>query len=327
MRTSFGTVRAKLTILVALPVALIACLVPVVGSALHSSLMVAADDHCEDAEKAFQVELEDDLADLTMAVRLTADHPETVKALAGADSAKASELAGIFGHLYPEMGILLVSPDGRVLASAGSTAPPARLDELPELKALPATGEEHAVLPHGCSKPSSSDPIARAIVLSSAAGRIVACQPLNLAYLDNASRKLGLELALVAEGALTAPLAATEHFPMAALQGAKVKDQTSIVDIADSAWAVQRFEPLLKPGTRGSHPQIVAAVDVSNISRGAHHHLYMLVAAIALIAGRCHHDRRAHCERHVPCPQGSDRRVPQARKAGVRARAGAQDAR
>jgi len=44
---------------------------------------------------------------------------------------------------------------------------------VPELKALPAVGEQHAVLPLGCSKPSSNDSMARAIVLSKTAGRIV----------------------------------------------------------------------------------------------------------------------------------------------------------
>jgi len=111
MRISLRTVRAKLSILVALPVVLICALTPLLSVTLHEDLMTSADDQAENAERAFQVELDDDLADLTLALRIMASHPETARALESADATKAMEVAAVFSQLYPEMDILLAMAD------------------------------------------------------------------------------------------------------------------------------------------------------------------------------------------------------------------------
>ncbi|MBI5537964.1 MAG: HAMP domain-containing protein [Deltaproteobacteria bacterium] len=284
MRISLRTVRAKLTILVAMPVVLICAAMPVVSHALHQDLMTSADDHAEDAERAFQVELDDDFADLALTLRIMASHPETARALESADTGKAMEVASVFSQLYPEMDILLATGDGRVLASAGLRRAPANLNDLPELRDLPRTGEMHAVLPRGCTRPGEPESVARAIVTAVGPGHVLVCQPLNYAYLENSSRKLGLELALLLSPSSNEPVVTTEHYPSGVIPPASSKDKTSVVEHGSKVWAVQRFEPQIKQGSRGARPHVVAAVDVTNISEGVHKNVYLLLAIIGAVA-------------------------------------------
>jgi adenylate cyclase len=282
MTLSFRTVRAKLIVLVAVPVVLILATMPVLSSALHKDLMAAADDHVEDAATGFQVELDDDLADLTQALRVMATHPDTRHAVETGDAKQAIEAAGIFGHLYPDMDLVIAQRDGQVLAKSGPTAAPVNINEMPELRAVSERGEVHAVLENGCSKADVHSPPSRAVMTSvGQAGWVVACQPLGDAYLENTARKLGLELALL-HGMGTQNLhATTRRFPR---QGIAAGNSTSLLEIGPRTWAIKRFVPKLKEGSRGSKIEIIAAADLSNVSDDVHKNLYMLLAIVAAVA-------------------------------------------
>src|SRR5271166_1907237 len=64
------TVRSKLIALVSLSAVVMLAALPVLSWLLHRQLVDEVDDRVTDAERAFQSELDDDLADLTLASRV-----------------------------------------------------------------------------------------------------------------------------------------------------------------------------------------------------------------------------------------------------------------
>src|SRR5271166_1879057 len=109
------TVRAKLTALVSLSVVVMLAALPVLSWLLHRQLVDEVDDRVTEAEKAFQTELDDDLADLTLASRILAADDATAKAIQRHDAEGARQLARVFLGVYPDIDVLLVEPAGGVL--------------------------------------------------------------------------------------------------------------------------------------------------------------------------------------------------------------------
>src|SRR5580658_10186618 len=81
MRFRLPTVRAKLTALVLLSVVVMLAALPVLSWLLHSQLTDEVNDRVGSAERAFQTELDDDLADLTLASRVLAAGGLTARAI------------------------------------------------------------------------------------------------------------------------------------------------------------------------------------------------------------------------------------------------------
>src|SRR5579859_3769232 len=118
------TVRAKLTTLVALSAVVMLAALPVLSWLLHRQLVDEVDDRVTDAERAFQAELDDDIADLTLASRVLAADGASLSALQRRDAARARRVAQVFLDVYPEMDVLFLEPDGHVLAQLGCVHPP-----------------------------------------------------------------------------------------------------------------------------------------------------------------------------------------------------------
>src|SRR5579859_7016273 len=108
------TVRAKLTTLVALSAVVMLAALPVLSWILHRQLVDEVDDRVTEAERAFQTELDDDIADLTLASRVIAADTATAHAIRRRDAEHARRLAQIFVEVYPNVDILVVEGDGRV---------------------------------------------------------------------------------------------------------------------------------------------------------------------------------------------------------------------
>src|SRR5579872_1011496 len=124
MFTRLLTIRAKFTALVSLSVVVMLAALPVLSWLLHRQLVDEVDDRVTDAERAFQTELDDDLSDLTLASRILSADDSTSKAISARDSARAQQLARIFVDVYPNIDVLLVQNDGKVLAQVGCEHPP-----------------------------------------------------------------------------------------------------------------------------------------------------------------------------------------------------------
>jgi adenylate cyclase len=254
---------------------------PILSWMLHRQLVDEVDNRVTEAERAFQTELDDDLADLTLASRVMTSDAITAIAIRERDIQRAQSLAQQFVSVYPNMDILVADSGGRVLAQVGCADPPARIGEIAELIGLPKGDAFKGVIDHGCESPASIAPpayvIAEPVVGS---GAIVVCLPIDGEYLKNSSTKLGLELALaVVDPNDRRLVAATREFPNHAVGVAKRTD-TVLFDAHDRSWAVQRFEPRQLEGRLGK-VGMLAALDVTDIQWIVRRNLTYALAILA----------------------------------------------
>jgi adenylate cyclase len=184
MRLQLHSVRAKLAVLVASSIVLMLIVLPILSKILHDQLIDEVDNRVEDAKKSFQSELNDDLLDQALTLRVMVADSDVERALRTRDVKQARELAGIFANVYPEMDIVLADSEGKVLTQLGVTAPPERIDSITELSGLMKGKNFDGIVVHGCEKPGSTAPpaymMAKAIGTS---GSVVVCQPFNVPYL------------------------------------------------------------------------------------------------------------------------------------------------
>jgi adenylate cyclase len=280
------TVRAKLTALVLLSTVVMLAALPVLSWLLHRQLVDEVDDRVRGAERAFRSELDDDLADLTLASRVLATDTATTHALQRQDAARARRLAQVFFEVYPEIDVLLVEPDGSVLAQVGCEHPPARVSNGSELAdMISGARQSHGVVTHGCESDTSSAPPAYAIAVPmGTAGSVVVCMPLDEGYLKNTKSKLGLELALavIAPDGSEKPVGETESFPRSAIHASL--QESAIVNTQDRSWAVARFDLRQLEGRMG-RVQMLAALDITDIHAIVRRNLLYAFGFLALAAG------------------------------------------
>jgi adenylate cyclase len=277
------TVRAKLTTLVALSVVVMLATLPVLSWLLHRQLIDEVDDRAAEAERAFQAELDDDIADLTLAARVIATDTDTARAIQAKDAAAARELAAVFLSVYPEIDILVVDGAGHVLAQVGCQHPPEQIAGITELADLAKGGEVRGVAERGCESALDAPP---AYVIGEpikGIGSVVVCLPLNRAYLVNASAKLGLELALAVVATNQKSLVdTTPDFPKEA-SPSSTGHEPAIVEASDRSWAVARFEPRQLTGKIGQ-VGMLAALDVTDIRRIVERNLGYALAVLVVAA-------------------------------------------
>ncbi len=289
MRLRLPSVRAKLTALVSLSIAVMLVALPVLSWLLHRQLVDEVDDRVSEAERSFQTELDDDIADLALASRIVATDGATRDAFESQDASRVRLLLALFVEVYPAIDILVVEGDGRVLAQMGCEHPPLSLRQIAELADVANGKAFKGVVEHGCESPASNAPPAYVIGAPVAgAGAVVACLPVNGEYLKNTRAKLGLELALAAvEGETIRVVGATQDFPSGAVSAAR-RTATTILEGSGRSWAVQRFEPHQLDGRLGKI-EMFAALDVGDIRaivrRNLAYALAVLAAAAALSVG------------------------------------------
>ncbi len=273
------SIRLKLTFLVGLPVILLGAVIPILSDAEHDDLNDAADDHVEGAERAFVGEVADDLQDLEVVARTIADSRAVLRAVADHSADEALTTARRFGQFYPRLDVTIAAKDGRVLGDVGPTQTPANLHEILELAELESFTEPHILLEHGCASPAAHAPPAQAALLPiGAVGWVLACEPLDRGFLENAGTKLDAELAFIGKQGL---LSSTEHFPNSVVGRFQVGP--ALVEETGKVWAVHRFQTGHPDKARGADLTVVAAVDVTKTSASVHRHLnYMLALLIAI---------------------------------------------
>ncbi len=275
------TVRAKLTALVSLSVVAVLAALPVLSWLLHRQLVDEVNDRVVDADRGFQTELDDDLADLTLASRVLADDTATVHAMARHDANRARHLAQMFVDVYPNIDVLLVEAGGRVLGQVGVEHPPDHVGSIAELSDLVAGKPVNVVVEHGCESPSSDAPPAYVIGVPVATGSVVVCLPLDRGYLQNSSAKLGLQLALAVESSQHRVVGQTPDFPQGGLDVAST--EPTIVDIGNRSWAVARFWPRQLNGRTGK-VGMLAALDVTDVHLIVRRNLLYALAVLAVAA-------------------------------------------
>ncbi len=278
------SVRAKLTALVSLSVVVMLAALPVLSWLLHRQLADEVGDRVKEAEGAFQTELDDDLADLTLASRVLADDGATVHALGRHDAGRARRLAEMFVDVYPNIDVLLLTSEGEVLAQVGVEHPPADPRAVPEFQGLLSGKPVNAVVEHGCQAPESDAPPAYVIGVPVPEGGVVVCLPLDRGYLENSSAKLGLQLALavVASRREHRLVGETPEFPRVALELHTAREPI-IVDAGERSWAVARFAPRQLEGRMG-RVGMLAALDVTDLHLIVRRNLVYALAVLAFAA-------------------------------------------
>jgi adenylate cyclase len=281
MPVRLSTVRAKLTALVSLvAVAMLAALL-VLSWFLRRQLIDEVNDRVAGAEKGFQEELDDDLADETLASRVLAMDAPTIRAVQRHDAQRARRLAQVFLDVYPSIDVLLVEESGSVLAAVGVTRAPEKIDEIPEMAEVTRGKPAQAVVEHGCESPTSDAPPAYVIGSSLAnGGAVIVCMPLDAAYLKNSSAKLGLQLALAVldQSSDHRVVGRTTDFPQGALKAGS--NEATIIDVGSRSWAVARFAPRQLSGRIGK-VGMLAALDVTDVYAIVWHNL--LYAFVVLV--------------------------------------------
>ncbi len=256
------TVRAKLTSLVLLSALAALLVVPVIAWQTNKQLVAEVDDRVEGALGSFQVELNDDLLDVSVVSKLMSTSVRMKEAMQKRDPATALDAGKRFHDAYPDIDFLFADATGKVFAQIECDEPFDDLHQVPELLPVLSGGSFRGMLPTGCNKKGKVDVPAYAMAVPvEGGGVLVLTLPMDDEYLRNASAKLGLELAFVARGD-TRVITRSEHFPTAA---ATVLDGAPIMtDEGSSTWASARFAP--KEYAASAHGyEIVAALDVSDV--------------------------------------------------------------
>jgi adenylate cyclase len=269
-----STVARKLIFLVALSGVAAAVTLLILFWVMPRQLLDEVDDRVEDAQRSFQSELEDDLADLTIAARVLASNPATNRGIGEHDAAVATRVAQQFLSVYPDIDVVLADADGKVVAQLGCSVPPATLADLPE---VPTGKAFRGIVHRGCEardgRPVSALVISEPIV---SGGTVAVLEPLDVAFAANASAKLGLELQLEPNGT---DVVRTASFPPGAEAVATSAPVVYEREMGGKAvtWAIDRFEPKgLAPGAL----HVIAALDVTDIQHVVRTNLWISVAIL-----------------------------------------------
>ena len=286
MFTRLTTVRAKLTALVALSIVVMLAALPILSWILHGQMLDEVDDRVIDARRSFLTELEDDLADLTLAGRVLAQDEGTRNAIAARDRAKAGQMAATFVGVYPGLDVLLFDAQGLV-AQVGCDLPPGKIEELGSDPRI-AAGTFRGVVEHGCEKGNAAPaamvltaPIGGGIGPEHPGGGVaVVCMPLDVAYVTNTSGKLGVELALV-RGDVR--FASSPAFPLEIPTPGG--DDSSVAELGSHTWAVTAFEALPLAVPQGAPIRVIDALDVTDVQRIIRRNLIYALLVLLVAAG------------------------------------------
>ena len=275
-----STVRSKLTALVAFSALLALVSVAVLSWLMHRQLLDEVDDRVPDAIQGFDIEVEDDLRDLSATLSALAARPGIDRDFRARDGAAVREASRPFHEAYPDVDVAFFDSSGKLFAGVGLTRPPE--DARSILEGLPSMqgGETRGVTRRGCEHPAGESPPGYAIARGIAdAGTLVACVSLDSKFLANAGSKLGVELALLSpEGGL---LEATAGFPRDLARG--IGDEPGLDESGSKMWAFDRFDPGSFGAGAGTYRAVVA-LDVTDIRDVVRRNLRLAAAVLVLAA-------------------------------------------
>ena len=253
------TVRAKLTALVSLPVVVTLASMPILSWMLQRQLVDEADDRVLDAQKAFRQEFKDSILDLRLAADLIASDSDTRRALTAHNDAQLKDIGSEFLKVYPEIDILFLDAQGKLVAQLGCDHPPVDIRGMEEIRPVLGGTEVSGITAHGCESADNAAPAYLIATPVKGGGAVVVCLPVNRVYLDNAGEKFGLKLALY-KTATTNALATTTDFPNDVAPS--ILNLPVLRNDGDRAWVGLRWEPSSMKGPKDTYA-IVAALDVT----------------------------------------------------------------
>jgi adenylate cyclase len=279
MARLLGTVRRKLTALVAFSAAAALVVLPVLSWLMHRQLVDEVDARVPQAIGGLTEELDDDILDLDVTAIAIAEQAATETALSAHDIDAIAKIAHPFRDAYPDLDLLFFGSDGKLIHQLGCEAPRAQMP----MKAARGT---HVVLGHGCETGDNA-PVAIAIIRPiGAVGYLMVCLPLDAAYFANTQRKLGLELALE----VTNPKShdgkpyleySSAKFPASELLAGAAERR--LRDIGSSTWAIANFvPPVISSSDHRVDLRFAVALDVTDIKTIVRNHLMLALAILAV---------------------------------------------
>jgi adenylate cyclase len=271
-----GTVRRKLTALVAVSALAAIVILPLLWWLMHRELVDQARERVPDVVNGLNEELADDIQDLDVTANAISQDTDTLQALGAGDVAAIAVVAKPFRNAYPDLDILIFGSDRKLLTQFGCQQP---LQKLPDT----VVPNIRVVLRHGCED-SKTAPIAVATTREiGKLGFIVVCLPLDESYFTRAQKKLGGQLAIELErnNSFWTLAYATKDFPRGHLADATKRG--SLIDDNGSTWAVAYFVPPVLDGAKrdGLEIRFETALDVTDIRRIVRKHLLMAAAIVA----------------------------------------------
>jgi adenylate cyclase len=272
-----GTVRRKLTALVAFSALAAVVILPLLWWLMHRELVDQARERVPDVVKGLNEELSDDIDDLDVTANAIAQDSDSTQALGAGDVAALGVVAKPFREAYPDLDILIFGSDRKLVTQFGCQQPLAKLPDsiVPNVR---------IILRHGCED-SKTSPIAVATTREiGKLGFILVCLPLDTNYFARAQKKLGGQLALeLQRGNSFWTLAyATPDFPRGHLEDATRRG--ALIDDGGSTWAVAWFVPPVLGSAKRDNLEIrfETALDVTDIRRIVRKHLLVAAAIVAV---------------------------------------------
>ena len=287
MRThALKTVRAKLMTLVALSALPPLAALPVLQGLMRDAMVEETNDRVQDAEHAFDLQLGDDLKDLTLAVRMRAADVGTRTAMQAKDLRTLQQAGQLVQRSYPNFDVVYYDQYGHLLTSVGVLSPPQSEQNQPFASARAATssppGEFHGLTPTGCEQPDKSRPAIPAwtvAVVVPGGGLVVGCLPLDADLARETSAQLGVSLCL--EDADGRTLGAAEVGGLSACGPAG-----SLAEQATRGSARVQFTPKSLPSVRVGVAMSLAGVHAV-LDQHRNHALLVvgLAAVVAMLIG------------------------------------------
>jgi adenylate cyclase len=281
MTRRFGSVRAKFTLLVGLPVLLVLAVFPFISRVMERQLARQADERINEARDAFQDEIDDATNQILVTAHALAENGDLRRALAARDGAAAQAVGQSFVTVFPDNDVLFAASDGTVLAKLGPSPAPDKLTDLNDLVDY-RRGEMRGIATHGCAKPGTRTSSARFIALDVGdAGSVVVCQMLGHRYVGKIAAKLGMELSILDAAHDDKVIVASKQFPANLVHLAHAVPER--YQDAGRDWVVARFEPRLHVRARGKLG-VVLARDVTDIRVTIRRQLYWVTGMLLLAA-------------------------------------------
>jgi adenylate cyclase len=271
------TVRAKLLALVGLSIVVTMATLPLLSWLLHKQLLQEVDDSVENAEQAYQAELDDDITDLRLASMLLSNDSEVHRAIEADDVKSLQEMTDSFAKLYPDIDIIFLRRDGTVLARFGCDADGPPLADRGIVKKALAGEEASGLSARGCDRePLPTYFLARP---ANQKGVVIVGMDFSEASLTSTGKKLNLELALLdPDGKMVNK---TKGFP----PGTETitASDPKVVDVGDKAFVMKPFFPKELQNDKKKF-SLVAALDVTQVRAVIRQNLLLAMGAVVFAA-------------------------------------------
>ena len=274
------TVRQKLIALVGVSLFVIAAALFVLRWVLQEQLRHEATARVESASIAFDDEMDEQIGDLEIVAHVLGSSTGVRDGVQKDDPAKVKRIAQRFLDAYPNMDMLFVSPDGKLIAQLGCTDADDTLSFLEGMGDVLHGASYRGLVDHGCEKPGEKIPPAFTIATPiEGGGAIILCLPYSADLLEDAAKRLHMELSLVSP--TDKIISNTKAYPVGG--GLRHAPNLTVVHFKDRWWLSGRFQPDELASDKGRFT-VVAALDVSELEIVVRRNLMLSGVIIGLAA-------------------------------------------